>query len=403
MSERAEQQSTTSLPWWGRVCRAGWKVVRFFWAIFILTLVPPKAVDVLFSDKPLRSLPNLWPILEAIVHYPVWTLLTFLGLLLLTGLFWFGSRERATTTQGTLSWLLEASAQKTERAEVKPAQVPSDTVFLVNLPLTDPNEFFGRMLERTKLLSRTRKGACTSIVGPRRIGKTWLISYLRLVASTQLGMNFHIGYLDATMPSCTSVPGFTTEVLKVLGFPFFSTLTNPSLTTLEGFVKDMVARNQAPILCIDEFEGFASHQQDFDFNFFTGLRAITQVGLGLVVVSKNPLIDIVSENTKTSPFFNVFLQLKLEPFGVEDAEKFAQVKSAQAGFTDQERAYLLKYGQKGEQQWPPLRLQLVGDMLLEDKNLAAREGSSIYDPDTPDYWLDFRALLEDTYQGMVKQ
>ena len=29
-------------------------------------------------------------------------LLTLLGLLLLTGLFWFGSRERATTTQGTL-------------------------------------------------------------------------------------------------------------------------------------------------------------------------------------------------------------------------------------------------------------------------------------------------------------
>ncbi len=103
MAERAEQQSTTSLPWWGRVCRAGWKVVRFFWAIFILALVLPKAVDVLFSDKPLRSLPNLWPILEAIVHHPVWTLLTFLGLLLLTGLFWFGSRERATTTRGTLS------------------------------------------------------------------------------------------------------------------------------------------------------------------------------------------------------------------------------------------------------------------------------------------------------------
>src|SRR6266702_8297679 len=103
MAERAEQQSTTSLPWWGRVCRAGWKVVRFFWAIFLLTLVLPKAVDVLFSDKPLQSLPHLWPILQAIIYHPVWTLLTLLGLLLLTGLFWFGSRERATTTQGTLS------------------------------------------------------------------------------------------------------------------------------------------------------------------------------------------------------------------------------------------------------------------------------------------------------------
>lgn len=58
---------------------------------------------ILFSDKPLRSLPNLWPLLEGIVSHPIWVLLIFLGLLLLTGLFWFGSHEHATTTQGTLS------------------------------------------------------------------------------------------------------------------------------------------------------------------------------------------------------------------------------------------------------------------------------------------------------------
>jgi len=103
MAKQTEQQSTTSLPWWVRVCHAGWKVVRFFWAIFLLTLVLPKAVDVLFSDKPLRSLPNLWPILEAIIDHPIWTLLIFLGLFLLTGLFWFGSREHTAATQGTLS------------------------------------------------------------------------------------------------------------------------------------------------------------------------------------------------------------------------------------------------------------------------------------------------------------
>lgn len=103
MAERAEQQSTTSLSWRVRVCRVGWEAVRYFWATFLLTLVLPKAVEMLFSDKPLRALPNLWPILKAVIDHPVWTLLTFLGLLLLTGLFWFGSRERATTTQGTLS------------------------------------------------------------------------------------------------------------------------------------------------------------------------------------------------------------------------------------------------------------------------------------------------------------
>ncbi len=103
MAEPAGQQSTTLLPWWVRVCRVGWKVVRYFWATFLLTLVLPKAVEMLFSDKPLRSLPNLWPLLEVIIDHPLWTLLTFLGLLVLTGLFWFGRRERTTTTRSTLS------------------------------------------------------------------------------------------------------------------------------------------------------------------------------------------------------------------------------------------------------------------------------------------------------------
>jgi hypothetical protein len=68
-----------------------------------VTLVLPKVVDVLFSEKALQSLPNLWPILEVIIDHPIWTLLTFLGLLLLTGLFWFGSRQRTTTAQRALT------------------------------------------------------------------------------------------------------------------------------------------------------------------------------------------------------------------------------------------------------------------------------------------------------------
>src|SRR5260370_21774944 len=48
-----------------------------------------------------------------------------------------------------------------------------DAVFQFNSPLTNPDEFYGRINTRATLISRTRKGASTSIVGPRRIGKTW--------------------------------------------------------------------------------------------------------------------------------------------------------------------------------------------------------------------------------------
>ncbi len=90
-------------PWRVRICRVGWKGIRFIWVTFLLAFVLPKAVEVLFSDKPLRSLPNLWPLLEGIVSHPIWTLLISLGLFLLTGLFWVGSHERNTPTEHVLS------------------------------------------------------------------------------------------------------------------------------------------------------------------------------------------------------------------------------------------------------------------------------------------------------------
>ncbi len=278
----------------------------------------------------------------------------------------------------------------------------SEPIFFVNVKLTNPIEFYSRVIERTQLLSRTRNGGCTSIVGPRRSGKTWLMTYLRLVAAEQLGANFHIGYMSAALPSTTTVAGFSGEALQALGYPPYSLPEHPDLKLLEHCVRYMVAQKSTPILCIDEFEGL-THHPEFDLQFFEGLRAITEIGLGLVVLSKEPLIDIVSESTKTSPFFNVFLQLKLLPFDRTDAEKFLQEKGAQAQFTEQDRAYLLLYGQSDREQFPPLRLQLVGETLLNDKSAAATLGQHHYRPNDPEYWQAFKERVDATYRGMVRQ
>jgi len=278
---------------------------------------------------------------------------------------------------------------------------PAPGIFLFNEPLPNPGEFLGRAYERTTLINRTRKGNATSIVGPRRIGKTWLMTYLKLVAPTQLGTSFRVGYLDASLPKCRTIAGFTTKALEVLGV---TTVIADSITvgldTLQEAVENLVKQNQTPILCIDEFEGLIEAQV-FDLNFFTGLRAIAQAGLGLVTASKSPLIDMVSDHVKTSPFFNIFMQITLKPFSVQEAEDFAKVKSAQAGFTDKERGYLLEYVRESEQQRLPIRLQLRGKMLYEDK-LAAQTDPQIYLPDTHKYWLDFEKRLEETYRAVVR-
>ena len=67
----------------------------------------------------------------------------------------------------------------------------------------------------------------------------------------------------------------------------------------------------------------------------------------------------------------------------------------------------MKYGQEtlvgnNEQQWPPLRLQLAGQMLLTDKNLARTGQSRYYRPTDGSYWQEFEKRLEETYRGAVR-
>lgn len=102
------------------------------------------------------------------------------------------------------------------------AQIPPDSVFLFNQSLPDSSEFYGRVRERATLFNRTRNGTSTSIVGPRRVGKTWLMSYLKLVAQKELGSRFLVGYLDATTARCATIVGFSTTALEALGLQRYS-------------------------------------------------------------------------------------------------------------------------------------------------------------------------------------
>ncbi len=289
-------------------------------------------------------------------------------------------------------------ATKQPALELKPMR--PDSIFLFNVKLPQPNEFYGRVRERDTLINRTYNRASTSIIGSRRIGKSWLLEYLQLVGRTQLGSRYRICYLDATMPSCTTVAGFTTAVLQSFNISL-SNASNPKLITLENVVKDLISRHQVPVLCIDEFEGF-NNRKVFDLNFFVGLRALAQLGLVLVVSSRTSLIDMIGDFGKTSGFFNIFEQIKLEPFNIKETEEFTWAKCKQAGFTEQEREYLVKYGQIDILQWSPLRLQLVGKLLLGDKILSTREGSHYYRPEDSDYWEEFEKRLEDKYRGVVR-
>lgn len=263
-------------------------------------------------------------------------------------------------------------------------------VFFYNEPLMEPGELYGRRQERQTLISRTHRKASTSVIGPRRIGKSWLIKYLRLVAPHELGSRYRIRYLDATMPSCRSVDGFVSEALEELGLHNIG--PTKGLIALEKGLKTLKNRNITPVLCIDEFEGFGNREV-FSLDFFRALRAMThKCDLVLITISKNPLSMVVGRDVETSGFFNIFEQLTLKPFIQEEAAEFIGAKSSQTGFSELESQALWRYGEMQVQEWPPLRLQLVGKMLAEERNLPR---------DTEGYWEAFAQRLEEVYQGAV--
>ncbi|MBV9230149.1 MAG: TniB family NTP-binding protein [Chloroflexi bacterium] len=307
-------------------------------------------------------------------------------------------------TTGTITLIGQGTTPSLH--ETPTPSVPVNTAFLFCVPLTDVNEFYGRVSERNTILSRTHKRASTSIIGRRRIGKTWLLEYTCLVLREEPGHKFRIGLLDANAPGCTTVSKFTAQALKALDAPH-RPRTVLTLDKLEDFARELKEKNCTPVLCIDEFEGFARQPQEFNLDFFNGLRSIAQyAGLVLVIASKKPLIDIVidivGDTGKTSPFFNVFEQITLHPFTRREAEIFAREKCSQVGFTIKEQGFLLQYGRLDTEQWPPLRLQLAGKILLEDKSRI--EGDPYcYQPDEPDYWKEFKTRLEEIYRGVVRE
>lgn len=246
-------------------------------------------------------------------------------------------------------------------------------VFLFNEPLPGPEELYGRKRERETLISRTARKASTSITGPRRIGKTWLIQYLCQVMVERLGPRFRVGYLDGMSPQCKTEAGFAARALSNLGLPVPA--ENEGLVSLDKGLQQLVAKNIVPVLCIDEFDHFGANA-DFSLDFFGGLRAMCSTSnLVLVIVSKNPLHLVVNKDAQGSPFFNIFERILLKPFTYSETEQFIREKCAMAKLPPQDCDYLWDYGRSStaEQAWLPLRLQLAGKILCEEPEQVRRD------------------------------
>jgi transcriptional regulator with XRE-family HTH domain len=294
-----------------------------------------------------------------------------------------------------LSELFETTAEQLgiQRPTSKEVASPHDTHFLLNEPPSTVEDFYGREHERHRLLERTRKKAATSIVGPRHIGKTWLLHYLKLVAPEQLGPHFRIGYLDASSFIESSVTTFTEEALRQLDLP--PPDATKGLVDLQYGIRALPP-SCVPVICIDKFESIVSKRTAFTATFYQGLRALTQ-SMVLIIITRKPLFDTFSDfnawqDELTSPFSNIFEPLTLRPFNHKEATQFIEKKGKAAGLGQGEQRYFWEYGKVGEQRWSPVLLQSIGKILMED--------SSHYSIKDPAYHVYFEQHLREIQRGL---
>jgi hypothetical protein len=226
--------------------------------------------------------------------------------------------------------------------------------------ITDPQRFIGRRAELEFITGRLRgdQPQGSSIVGPRRIGKSSLLHYLTQPRSDEslcAAPGQQVIYLDAQKGECSSPERFrmmlgcallaeqrcdrrTTEgrVLAELQ----AQLLNATECSWETARAVLMALPFHPVICLDEFEALLN--EAFDEQFFNGLRSWANEGLlTWVIVSVKSLPELSQLYNHASPFFNLLATVELAELTATEADQLIDLAQvSHVAFTDDERKWL---------------------------------------------------------------
>lgn len=261
--------------------------------------------------------------------------------------------------------------------------------FTFGNPIKDPARFYGREADIRQITNRLLSSAheSTSIIGERRIGKTSLLYHLsNPEVGAKLGLTpdkFCLVYVDFQGLTDITPVRFWQRVLIKMSRSICEESLKPAIEELgkqESFdlfdLEDLFEASQDKgltiVLMLDEFE-HVTQNPNFKGDFFGGLRALAiHHGVALLPATRRELVDLChSDEIKGSPFFNIFANVVLRPFPIQDAASLVDgyLSSLEGTFSPDEREFILRLG--GGQ---PFFLQIAGHYLVDAKTqgLSAR-------------------------------
>ncbi len=264
--------------------------------------------------------------------------------------------------------------------------------FIHGGPVT-PNDFLNRQRELRRLLNRLEKGQATAIVGQPHTGKTSLLRFVldkvkrdgivgnkldrcwfRDVDSHMLGSRFDQSAFWAFVLEPVSIYLDSGELRTLYrqaqdnGFGAFS---------LKRLFKALDETNWRIVVMLDEFDALLNHPLLNSAEFYGSLRSLTSrfSSLALIIATRRSLnqLNVKTQelNPHSSPYFNIFTELRLGPLPKRDAARLL----AYAGdrFDNNDRQFVVLASGRH-----PYLMQLAADILW-DLNQEGRKGIERYE------------------------
>src|SRR5262249_33375222 len=213
--------------------------------------------------------------------------------------------------------------------------------YLNRVAIKDPDQFFGRQREVSKIFSRigSARPQSISVVGDRRIGKSSLLNFVNDPAVRARHLDRHESYafafIDLQQRRKLSVTEFFKELFAILA----KETADKSIEKLEpGFdsLREMLERFRAAgrklVVLFDEFDAITTNRA-FDLEFYSFLRSIANnYDVAYVTSSARDLQELChTQLIADSPFFNIFTNVFLRAFTRTEAVQLITRPSAAAG------------------------------------------------------------------------
>ena len=204
--------------------------------------------------------------------------------------------------------------------------------FVIGPPITEPSQFFGReyILKRIFDVWKYMPLQHIAIVGLKRSGKTSLLHYLRRIIDIPpeqlrpnqrhdwLTLGYQWVFVDFQDPRMCYQESLLRHILIELDMPI------PEPCDLVSFMEIIDQYLETPSLILLDEIGAGLTSPDLDEQFWWGMRSLgsNHAGgkLGFLFTAHQPPEEMIIDDNKPSPFFNIFGHvLNLGPFAENEA------------------------------------------------------------------------------------